>query len=116
MKVLLDHNIPLQLKRALTNHSVTAAREMGWDRLRNGELLASAEQAAFEVFVTGDQGIPYQHDLKARRLGFVILTNTRRRLVLLHCERIEQAIGNAVPGSLQLLAIPDEANGGERIE
>lgn len=108
MKVLLDRNIPIQLKGFLKDHVVVAAREKGWDRLRNGELLSSAEEAGFEVFLTGDQGIPYQHTLGERRLGFVVLTRTRLRLVLAHGQLIGQAIANAAPGTLQVLVIRDE--------
>lgn len=114
MKVLLDHNIPVQLKNLLKEHTVISAREMHWDRLRNGELLSSAEEAGFEVFVTGDQGIPHQHTLHTRRLGFVVLTRTRRKLVIPCAELVQQAIATAMPGSMQVVVVPDEPHSAGR--
>ncbi len=42
MKILLDHCIDWRLKRALLAHEVQAARDFGWDELKNGNLLASS--------------------------------------------------------------------------
>jgi hypothetical protein len=44
MRILLDHGTPAPLIPFLTGHSVTKARDAGWDRLANGELLKAAEQ------------------------------------------------------------------------
>ena len=59
MKVLLDHHVPAQLKRMLPGHFTSAARQMRWERLKNGDLLAVAEAAGFEAPVTGDQSLFY---------------------------------------------------------
>jgi hypothetical protein len=44
MLVLFDHSTPSPFASHLTGHPVTEARECGWDRLSNGELLAEACQ------------------------------------------------------------------------
>ena len=54
LKLLLDHNLPVHLKAVLTGHIVFTAREMGWDRLKNGALLSVAQEADFQVLLTGD--------------------------------------------------------------
>jgi hypothetical protein len=49
---------------------------MGWGRKTNGELLALAEPQ-FDVFVTTDQNLKYQQNLRGRTLAILVLsTNT----------------------------------------
>jgi len=40
---------------------------------KNGVLLAAAEAAGFEVIVTTDREIPYQQNLKLRRICILVL-------------------------------------------
>jgi hypothetical protein len=55
VKVLFDQGTPVPLRRALPDHLVETAFERGWASLKNGDLLAVAEDAGFEVFVTTDR-------------------------------------------------------------
>ena len=45
----------------LTGHAVTEARDRGWDRLLNGDLLVEAEQAGFDMLLRVRQeiSVPY---------------------------------------------------------
>ena len=43
--ILLDNNAPRGLAKAFTGHTVIEARERGWAKLENGELLTVAERA-----------------------------------------------------------------------
>jgi hypothetical protein len=54
VKLLLDENIPHKLRAHLGRHETITVAYMGWGGLKNGELLKAAEDAGFEVFVTGD--------------------------------------------------------------
>lgn len=72
MRVLLDESLPRQLKRLLTEFDVSTVPEVGWAGTKNGELLRLAEPR-FDVFVTMDQGLPYQQNLDGLRLCIVIL-------------------------------------------
>jgi hypothetical protein len=74
MRVLFDQNIPRNLRQFMKRHEVRTAANMGWGRVENGELLAKAEEAGFDVFLTGDQSLSYQQNLHARRIGIVELT------------------------------------------
>jgi hypothetical protein len=44
MKILLDHNTPLGVRRILANHDVYPAGQMGWATLSNSNLLDAAER------------------------------------------------------------------------
>ncbi len=57
MLILFDNGTPAPLRYALKGHVVVEAIERGWDRLLNGELLASAEAAGFELLVTTDKNM-----------------------------------------------------------
>ena len=72
MKVLLDECVPRKLRRELTEHSVTTVTERGWSGIKNGKLLALAE-SEFEVFLTVDQNLKYQQNLKAFEIGIILL-------------------------------------------
>ena len=65
MKVLIDQNVSAKLGRLLTGHEATHASSMGWAELANGVLLTAAEADGFEVFLTADQSIQYQQNLKS---------------------------------------------------
>jgi len=73
MRVLPDHGVPAPLIAFFGGHEVTKAKDAGWDRLTNGELLAVAEAARFDVFVTTDKNLRYQQSLEGRRIAVVIL-------------------------------------------
>ncbi len=99
MKVLLDEDLPHDLRHYLTGHDVSTVRYMGWNGLKNGTLLRTAEEAGFQVFVTGDQSVAAQQNMKGRRFGLVTLTAQRLEVLLLHIEAIQGAIGEATPES-----------------
>lgn len=86
--------------RALSGHTVEEARAHGWDALTNGELLAAAEAAGFDVFVTTDGNLRYQQNLSGRKLAIVVLTKARWRLIRLKLEAIQLAVSAVKPGDL----------------
>jgi hypothetical protein len=99
MFILLDHVTPKGIARALVGHTVTKAKDRGWDTFSNGDLLAAAEAAGFDVFVTADKNIRYQQKLAGRRIALVVLGTPQWPIVKLHLEKIAAAITAATPGS-----------------
>lgn len=106
MLVLFDHSVPAPLSPYLAGHTVTEARTRGWDTLSNGELLAEAERAGFEVFLTADQSIRYQQNPSGRKIAVVVLSTPQWPRVRLHMEKIAAAVDAAVPGSYTEVQIP----------
>ena len=76
MRLLFDHNVPKRLPTLLPGHEVITSRALGWDTLRNGDLLNAAETNGFEAMVTGDKNMSYQQNLDGRKLALVILADT----------------------------------------
>jgi hypothetical protein len=85
---------------------VTKAKDRGWDTLTNGDLLAEAERAGFEVLLTADKNIRYQQNLTGRRIALVVLSTPQWPLVRLHLDIIAAAVNAATPGSYAEVAIP----------
>ena len=76
MKILFDQGTPVPLRRHLHPGQVDTAAEMGWSELGNGELLAAAEEAGFDLLITTDQNLCYQQNLAQRRIGIIVLMST----------------------------------------
>jgi hypothetical protein len=58
MRVFLDECVDWRLSRDIAGHEVATARQMGWTSIRNGELLALAEQE-FDIFLTVDRNLSF---------------------------------------------------------
>jgi hypothetical protein len=54
MRLLLDENLDWRLGRDLPGHQSESVPSIGWAGIRNGELLARASEAGFDVLVTMD--------------------------------------------------------------
>ncbi|HWQ34086.1 MAG TPA: DUF5615 family PIN-like protein [Blastocatellia bacterium] len=83
MKILFDVGVPKGLRQHLPNHEVTRVQELGWERLRNGELLRAAEKD-FDVLLTTDSNIRYQQRLPDYQLALIVLRafrNSEKRLL-----------------------------------
>jgi hypothetical protein len=107
MLVLFDNGTPRTLARDLIDrHAVTEARARGWEKLDNGELLAQAEAAGFQVLVTTDKNLRYQQNLADRKIAIVVLGNGRWILVKPHVAKVVAAINAATPGSYTEIDIP----------
>jgi hypothetical protein len=105
--VLFDNGTPRTLARYLIErHTVAEARARGWERLGNGELLAAAEAAGFEVLVTTDKNLKHQQNLSDRRIAIVVIGVGRWRLVKPHATQVAAAVNAATPGSFFQVEIP----------
>jgi len=97
---------PSGIARSLSGHTVTKAKDRGWDRLSNGDPLNEAERAGFDVLLTADKNMRYQQNLSRRRIAVVVLSTPQWPVVRLHIEAIAAAINAAAPGSYTEVNIP----------
>lgn len=98
MRVLFDQNVPRNLRQFMAGHEVRTAANLGWGRVENGELLAKAEEAGFDVFLTGDQNLSYQQNLHDRRIAIVELTKNNWPSVKPRIAEIVQAVETSRAG------------------
>ena len=68
MRILFDECAPWPLSKLLKGHTCSNPVKEGWRGIQNGELLKLAE-AKFGLFLTCDQGIRYQQNLKGRKIA-----------------------------------------------
>jgi hypothetical protein len=99
MLILFDHVTPKGIARFLPGHTVTKAKDRGWDTLSNGDLLAVAERAGFDVLVTADKNMRYQQNLEGRRIALVVLSTPQWPVVKLHLPKIAGAVNAVTTGS-----------------
>ncbi len=76
MRILFDQGTLVPLRQYLIEHSVTTAYEEGWSNLSNGDLLKSAEDKGYQIFVTTDRNLRYQQNLSDRQIAIVVLLST----------------------------------------
>jgi len=106
MLILFDNGTPAPLRYALKGHVVVEAFERGWDRLVNGELIAAAEAAGFDLLLRTDKNIRYQQNLTGRKIAFVVLGNQQWPILRLYVDRVVAAVNGATPGSYFEVDIP----------
>ena len=79
MRILLDESLPLELREELVPHRARSVQEMGWSALKNGELLRRAVDD-FDVFLTADQNLQYQQNIKALPIAVAVLVAKSNRI------------------------------------
>ena len=82
MKLLLDENVPRQLKRDILDlggipHEVYTVREKRWNGKLNGELLKLMLADQFEVLVTADKNLQHQQNFNTYPIPVIILHTYR---------------------------------------
>ena len=99
MRILLDECLPRKLKDYLPGHEVRTVREMDWCGFSNGELLQLA-RPQFDLFMTFDQGFPYEQNLSQAGIAILLLTigSNRLKSVLEVLPQIHDAIKAICPG------------------
>jgi hypothetical protein len=99
VRILLDECVDWRLSRAIVGHDVRTAQQMGWTAIKNGELLALASES-FDVFITVDRNLSFQHNVRALPIAVVVLHARTTRLA------------DLLPLVPNLLAVVDSAKPG----
>jgi hypothetical protein len=79
MRVLLDECLPRKLKLELVGHESSTVPEMGWASQKNSALLSLAAEH-FDAFLTVDNNIAYQQNLKNFQIAIVAIVARSNRL------------------------------------
>jgi len=113
MKILFDHCTPKPLRRHLAGHEVRTAYQMGWDRIVNGKLLTLAE-TKFDVFLTVDQNIPDQQNVRGRDIAVIVLVAFDTSPVTLAplMPQVLALLPTVQPGQVYLVEPPAEPKAG----
>jgi predicted nuclease of predicted toxin-antitoxin system len=80
-KLLLDENLPRQLKKHFSaGFEVIAVPDLGWQSKKNGELLAAMNKAGIEYLLTSDKSLRFKQNLEKFKVRVVILLAYDNRL------------------------------------
>ena len=107
MKILFDQGTPAPLRHALAAHVVITAFEQGWGNLQNGDLIRLAETHGFQSFITTDQNIRYQQNLRGRTLAILVLPTTSWPRIQNHLDKVSAAVNSLKPGDFRELDFGD---------
>ena len=107
MKIILDESTPQKLRLLIEGeHTVVTAWFQGRSGLKNGALLDAAEEVGFDLFITADQALSYQQNLRGRKIALLVLSTNNWALVKAHIAVVMAAINAATPGSHTEVTIP----------
>ncbi len=104
LRILLDENIPVQLKAVFRDHVVRSVNDsdVGWKNIQNGRLLAEME-GRFDLLITADRNMFAQQNLSDRNICILVLPVNRRNDVLALSERIIEVAAGMSAGMYVVL-------------
>ena len=106
MKILFDQATPVPIRHYLLGHFVRTAAQQGWDKLRDGDLLAVAEDAGFDLFLTTDKNMGYQQNLTDRKIAIIVLGIQQWPRLRPHIQLVIDAVNAVQPGNYVEVNIP----------
>ena len=99
-RILFDQGVPGPLRRHLIEHNVETTGERGWSQLSNGDLLAAADRAGFEVMITTDQNLRHQQNLSEHGIGIIVLMTTSWPRMREHIGLVTDALQRCRPADI----------------
>jgi len=105
VNILLDECVPARLARELAPHSVTTVQRRGWAGIKNGDLLALA-QNEFDVLITVDRKLSKEQDLTNFTIAVVLLRAATNRLEHLRplAGKILEKLADAPAGAVSVVS------------
>jgi hypothetical protein len=99
----MDHCVPRPFGRVLVGHTVSTARDRGWAKLRNGDLIEEAERAGYEVLITSDKNLRYQQNLRGRQIAVIELPTNNIRRVMTYEAKVLSLLAVIKPGAYEVV-------------
>ena len=97
--------MPRPFEKLFPADEVLHCSRLGWERLKNGDLLAAAEKDGFGALITVDSGIEHQQNLNHRQISILILRTKRNDMRTLEgfVEDINDLLASLEPGRSYVL-------------
>jgi hypothetical protein len=104
VRILLDENIPVQLKRIFSGQKVRSVNDpdVGWKNIANGRLLDEME-GRFDLLITADRNMFAQQNLTGRSICILVVPTNRRRDVIALSDRIIEMVTSMRTGDYVVL-------------
>ena len=103
MKLLLDENLPHQLRLEIHGHDVFTIAHMGWSGV-----LKRAAEAGFDALITNDRGLEHEQDQSSLPVAVVILMAKANNIEAIRplCEQLQQVLQTLKPCAVHKVAVP----------
>ncbi len=101
MKLLLDENLPKQLKNDFIEHEIYHITDLRWNGIKNGELLKLMLAEHFDVLLTFDKNLRHQQNFQKYPIAVFVLVAERNQYRFLAplVEKIKARLINASIGA-----------------
>ena len=76
MRLLLDENLPKKLKLDFPEHDIYTVRDMGWNGVKNGELLKLLIENSFDALLTFDKNLQHEQNFLKYTIAVFVLQAT----------------------------------------
>jgi predicted nuclease of predicted toxin-antitoxin system len=117
MKLLLDEcvDVKFRFQLAAYGYEVETVRYAGFAGLKNGRLLAAAEDK-FDVLVTIDKSIKYQNNFTGKKISVLVIRTASSDLsdILPHVTAVVSALKRIAPGEVIYVGLGSTLNEAER--
>lgn len=119
MSVLLDEQIDVRLKQALSEFSVFTVQDKGWLGMKNGTLREQLNVEAFRFFISADKNMPFQQNLNETNFTIILLDTptllwTHQQLFI---EKLKFILANPPASLVKLVHVSlDGLSRGKKIE
>lgn len=103
--MLLDSNLPRAFASLLPGHRTDTTHQRRWSDLDDGPLLDAAEPE-YDAFITMDQNLQFQQNLRGRQIRIVVIRAPRNNLPTLApiAPAVLEVLGQMSPGQLRIVA------------
>jgi hypothetical protein len=101
VRVLIDACVDPRVVELLDEHEFKTAHQLGWHGLKDHTLL-SRVQGHFDVLVTIDRGIEFEHNLRKLRFGIVVFHVEKNKIEFYRplAAALLEAIDRLTPGEV----------------
>ena len=93
-----------RLGRALTGYNCVSVQKMGWGGIKNGRLLALAQEE-FDVFLTADRNLSFQQNTTKFQIAVVVLAagSTQLKKALPLMPKVLALLPGLTPGQVAII-------------
>ena len=80
-KVLIDEGVPHGIRGWIHDADIFSVQWMGWEGIKNGELIKRLNDNQFDVVICNDKQWQYQQNTDRWKFGLIVLSTSRWRLI-----------------------------------